>query len=320
MPKTKVIYGKDKQPTALWDTPALHYPKRDDEHDARPNAKVIHSEDALDLQPWDTPSLRVKREQDLEAQANTMVLHKDENWSASPWETPHLDHPVVESNRTEEFVEEDPEEELKLPTAEEIEQIQKQAYDEAYQKGYEEGNSQGVKDGLEQGKKTGYEEGLEQGRAQGQQEGISLVKEKANSFDAILSKLYKPLEELDSVVEQQISALAITIAKQLIRRELRTDPGQVVHAVKQAVSVLPASERQVRVFLNPKDASLVRDVLSLDDAQEQEIRWQLIEDPALTRGGCIVEAADSRVDATVESRMAAIITQTLGGEREGDGV
>ncbi|MFO0510060.1 MAG: FliH/SctL family protein [Gammaproteobacteria bacterium] len=42
----------------------------------------------------------------------------------------------------------------------------------------------------------------------------------------------------------------------------------------------------------------------------------MVEDPMLTRGGCLVESEASRVDARLESRVAAAFALVL-GEDEG---
>ena len=49
-----------------------------------------------------------------------------------------------------------------------------------------------------------------------------------------------------------------------------------------------------------------------------ERAWSLIEDPTLTRGGCIVQSEASRIDARLESRIAAIAASALGDERMAD--
>ncbi|RMG30702.1 MAG: flagellar assembly protein FliH, partial [Gammaproteobacteria bacterium] len=46
--------------------------------------------------------------------------------------------------------------------------------------------------------------------------------------------------------------------------------------------------------------------------------WKLVEDPTLSRGGCRVETESSRIDATVEQRLHAVLARFLGGERQGD--
>jgi flagellar assembly protein FliH len=88
--------------------------------------------------------------------------------------------------------------------------------------------------------------------------------------------------------------------------------------VRQAISVLPASARNIKVHLHPEDAQLVREILSMENGAEEERRWSIVEDGTLTRGGCKVESDTSRIDSTVESRLATVINEVLGGERESD--
>lgn len=199
--------------------------------------------------------------------------------------------PVVEEERPI------PEE---LVTAAEIEAIQQLAYTDGYAQGYEVGVEQGEKDGFNAG-----HERLEQ-----------LLTGRLNRLDSVLSFISRPLSELDEEVVNQLSDMSIKIARQLIRRELHTDPGQVIAVVREAMSTLPVNTRETSIFLHPDDAVLVREVFSISNEREQS--WKLIEDPALTRGGCRIEAEHSKIDATVEHRMNQIVASLLGGEREED--
>ncbi len=45
----------------------------------------------------------------------------------------------------------------------------------------------------------------------------------------------------------------------LLRRELRTDPAQIIGMVRDTVALMPAATRGVRVLLHPDDAALVRE-------------------------------------------------------------
>ncbi len=195
---------------------------------------------------------------------------------------------------------EEPEaEELPAPlTAEEIEELQKQAWEE----------------GHEQGHKAGYEAGF----AKGIEEARELMEMRLQQFDEVLGRLAAPLEDLDEVVVEQMAQLSMAVARHLVRRELRTDPGQVVAVVREALSALPVGARKVTVALHPDDAALVREAFSVQEEDEDALRWKIVEDPLLTRGGCKVEAEDSRIDATVEKRLNQIIVTVLGGERADD--
>ncbi len=197
-------------------------------------------------------------------------------------------------------VEEEPPNQDELVTAAEIEAIQQLAYTEGYAQGYELGVAQGEKDGFDAG-----HDRLEK-----------MLSDRLRRLDSVLTFISRPLSDLDEQVVTQLCDMSIQIARQLIRRELHTDPGQVIAVVREAMAALPVNTRETRIFLHPDDAELVREVFSISDEREQS--WKIIEDPALTRGGCRIEAENSKIDATVEYRMNQIIASLLGGEREQD--
>jgi len=160
------------------------------------------------------------------------------------------------------------------------------------------------------------EEGFRQGEAEGRQEGMAAVRAEAEHLRLVLDSLVPFVESLDRHLEQELVTLAVTVARQLVRRELRTDPGQIVAAVREALAVLPSSDRRVRLHLHPEDARIVRDALHLSELEQP---WKVLEDPTLSRGGAWLETDISRVDATVESRLNAVIAEMWGGERRDDG-
>lgn len=206
--------------------------------------------------------------------------------------------------------------EILLPTAEDIEEIQAQAYKEAYDEAFEKARLEGIAQGKEEGFKQGFEEGKAEGFQSGLSEGQKVIDEKSSQFSAIMSTLSNPLEKLDNEVEEELVTLAMLVARQLIRRELKLDPSHVIAAIRQAVEILPVATQKIVVFLHPDDATLVRESLSLADEDEQ--RWKIVEDPMLARGGCKVETKFSRIDASIETRINSVITQVIGGERGTD--
>ncbi len=160
-----------------------------------------------------------------------------------------------------------------------------------------------------------YQEGYELGRSEGLKSGAEEVKLHAQRLDSIMTTLCKPLEQLDNAVEEQLVGLVIAVARQFVRRELRSEPGEVLRTIREAMGILPLAARDVRIHLHPEDAVLVRESLSLSDGERP---WQIVEDPVLTRGDCRVLSDTSQIDATVETRLNAIIVSMLGGARDGD--
>jgi flagellar assembly protein FliH len=172
---------------------------------------------------------------------------------------------------------------------------------------------------LEDVERRAYEEAFAKGRDAGMaaarnemQPQIDKLKQQVARFDAILGSLSRPLEELDEQVERQLVHLALTVARQLVRRELRIDPAQVIAIIRETVALLPAATRDVRVHLHPEDAAIVREKLATPMSDRA---WSILEDPVMTRGGCRVTTDTAQIDARLETRINSLITELLGDQR-----
>ncbi|HHJ17167.1 MAG TPA: flagellar assembly protein FliH [Gammaproteobacteria bacterium] len=169
---------------------------------------------------------------------------------------------------------------------------------------------------LEEIQEQARQEGFQQGLGEGREAGMQVLRERIDLLEQVVQSLDGPLQKLDDAVEQQLVQLAMLVARQLVRRELKVDPGQVVGVVREALAALPIAARNVQLALHPEDAEMVREVLSLHE-EEQSIH--IIDDPVQDRGGCKVLTSTSQIDASVESRLNAVIANVLGGLRQSDG-
>ncbi len=162
---------------------------------------------------------------------------------------------------------------MRPQTVEEIEALQKQAY--------EEGRQEGFKAGLDE------------------------VKARAKKLDDMFRFLDKPLVKLDAEVEQQLTELALTVGRLLLKKECSTDATVVTNIIHEALEFLPVSARNVRVKLNPADVDLIKQ--SGMDLDKQE--WKCLADKSISQGGCMVESDTSHIDATLETRVSQIVDQ-----------
>lgn len=168
----------------------------------------------------------------------------------------------------------------------------------------------------EQARAEGYKAGFDEGRRAGLEAGRDEMRSAAARLGAVADALTPQLRVLDEALLAEIASLVLAVARQFVRRELRSQPGEVVRVVREALHALPGAESLVRVHLNPDDVALVRDAL-VPDALERPLK--LVEDVTITRGGARLETDSSVVDASVEARMGAIAARLLGGERREPG-
>ena len=133
----------------------------------------------------------------------------------------------------------------------------------------------------------GYAEGREAAVATVRQEQQAVSVEldrRVQNLAAILDFMAKPLASLDQQVQRQLVMLAGAIARQIVRRELKTHPDEIVAVIRETVALLPLTAREVRVHLNPEDAKLVRSRLAEASGDRA---WSIAEDPIISRGGSI---------------------------------
>jgi flagellar assembly protein FliH len=158
-----------------------------------------------------------------------------------------------------------------------------------------------------------HAEAFAQGLAEGREAGRGEVRAQVEKLAGMFYDLAKPFEVLNAEVERELLTLAMALARQIVRRELKTDPTQIIGIIRDAIAALPVAAREVRVHLHPEDAAVVRQNLA---PTESERAWTMIEDPVMARGGCQITTTTSRIDARLETRLAAILSELMGTERQ----
>src|SRR6202041_1564577 len=156
--------------------------------------------------------------------------------------------------------------------------------------------------------KEAFEQGLEEGRSAGR----AVVRAQVDKLAGMFHDLAKPFEVLDAEVERELLTLAMALARQIVRRELKTDPTHIIGIIREAIAALPVATRDVRVHLHPEDAAVVQQHLA---PTENERAWTIVEDPVMARGGCQVTTNTSRIDARLETRLGSILSELMGTER-----
>lgn len=149
-----------------------------------------------------------------------------------------------------------------------------------------------------------HREAHEEGYAAGYQEGITAARAAAAGIATLMDSLQQALATIDQGVADQLLALAIEVANQVLRQSLRVQPELLLPIIREAVATLHPHQGQPLLFVHPEDATLVRSQLA--EALSHN-NWRIVEDSALTIGGCRVELGASEVDATLETRWRRVI-------------
>ena len=157
-----------------------------------------------------------------------------------------------------------------------------------------------------------HNEAHEQGYAAGYAEGIAEARTIATRIHSVLSSLQQAVGDLDQHIADQLLATSIEIAGQVLRQSLRVKPELLLPVVREAVATLHPNTGHPALFAHPDDAVLIRAQMGEHLTHNN---WRIIEDPAVSRGGCRVELGSSEVDATLETRWRRVI-ETIGVSQE----
>lgn len=153
-------------------------------------------------------------------------------------------------------------------------------------------------------------EGFAAGRAQGLAAAQQEIREHRAQLDALFEAAARPLQALDAQTEQALASLAMLVARRVLACELRTAPELILKAVQHAVAAMPTAGQGLRVYVHPDDLAV------LQASAAAGSHWECVADPALARGDCRLEGARSRLDARVETRLAAVVDAVLGDAAE----
>jgi flagellar assembly protein FliH len=169
---------------------------------------------------------------------------------------------------------------------------------------------------LEHEARAAAEAGFQQGRAEGLAAAQREIESRLQQLDqsvAVLNEIVhsmaRPLDRLDQVTAAELATLAVRVGSELARRELTAHPDHLINVIHECVQALPASNRTIRVHLDPRDARVIRERLATVAADSG---WALIDDPSVGRAGCRVNVDSSYLDATLENRVAVALTAILG--------
>jgi flagellar assembly protein FliH len=127
-------------------------------------------------------------------------------------------------------------------------------------------------------------------------------REEALRLATTLENLEKCITELNQAVADDLLALSMEIARQLVRQTVAAKPDVVLGVIREALDQLPLLHAAIR--LNPEDASLAR--LRAGD-QLTHAGHRIHEDPKLKRGDVIIEAGGSHLDASLASRWRRVV-------------
>lgn len=165
-----------------------------------------------------------------------------------------------------------------------------------------------------EGRKEGYAEGLEKGRREALRNLRADCEAHARAFadelNAVMGVLQASIQQFYRNAEESLAGLALAIAARIVAREVETSPETALAIAKEAIAEVTHAE-SATVRLNPFQSEIVRahaDQLLAASPSLKDV--QIVDDPSIA-GGCVIESAGGRIDATIEFRVRALLEAML---------
>lgn len=214
-------------------------------------------------------------------------------------------------NRKSDWKYEPPEEEIEVlpPTAEDIEAIRAAAHAEGFSQGQQEGQEQGYAEGLAKGQEEGLAKGLEEGTTQGLATGEEQIQQHLADWTSLLDSLQNPVASVNQELEKELVLLAVSLAKGVIRSEVKTNSDLIFQALSEGLKALPIQEKHYQIRLHPNDIELINNHFSEEEITKH--RWDLVEAAEVSAGGCEIITQSNAVDVSIERRVKDVIDKFL---------
>ena len=129
------------------------------------------------------------------------------------------------------------------------------------------------------------------------------------SCESAVTKLCEDTSLWLSQWRDQTVSLAALIAEKLVRRELQQHNELLSAWIEEAMQAM-ADSRHVRLFVHPDDFTIAGTLLEhLAKSVPQAAETEIISDPEIELGGCIVRSSHGQIDQQLSSQLQRLVAQ-----------
>jgi len=156
-------------------------------------------------------------------------------------------------------------------------------------------------------------EAFEKGRLEGERAGESVALART---DDLLRRLSATIDEISSLrvammrkTERELVRLAVAMAERIVRKEVQLDRELLTKMAHVAIERLGESV-VATIHLNPAD----HEAISARRDASLGLAVQIVADPAVEPGGCVVRSAFGVIDAGIDTQVREVARALLGDD------
>lgn len=154
-----------------------------------------------------------------------------------------------------------------------------------------------------------YNLAFDEGRHEGERAEQARLRTALTAAEESIEILRAGEERWQGMIEENICALSVAIARHIVDREVADNPEVLERLVKRALGEFPI-DHPVRVRINPTDMQIIQShggqvaLDALTGTPPREAHW--IPDSRIAPGGTVVEGRDRIIDGRVDTALERV--------------
>jgi flagellar assembly protein FliH len=157
--------------------------------------------------------------------------------------------------------------------------------------------------------KEAYELGFAQGERDGLEFGQKRLETIIQPLKNLLAEVERQRRDLYKAHEREMVQLALSISNKVLHQELEGREKVITATLREAFQQV-VDQRKVIFHLHPMDYQHLLDHPEEVPCILRDLETvRLIKDPAITRGGCLLETPFGEIDATLEAQFDQIVSR-----------
>jgi flagellar assembly protein FliH len=152
-----------------------------------------------------------------------------------------------------------------------------------------------------------HSRGFEEGRREGEQTEGTRLRNAVRAAELALQEVRENEERWVNSIEENICALAVAVARQIVDQELKSDPALVAGLVSRALEEFPVGQ-PVRIRIHPRDQAVIESRGGEGRLPAaiggRDVQW--LADANLVPGGCLVEGRDRIIDGRIDTALERV--------------
>ena len=148
-------------------------------------------------------------------------------------------------------------------------------------------------------KKSAFEEGYR----------IGLEKAQADidNFKKELTSFMNARTDVFEYIAPDILEISVNIAKTIIKKELDSDPQVLINTIVDVLKTVSKNEPKITIKVRPQSIQFIKDTLpNITYQYGIESKINIIADPSIEEGGCILQTNNGIVDASIDTQIEII--------------